>query len=397
MPCIKFDFTISNDRDGRLRKSVMYAAANNEVVDHTKATLFAGLIQTEGFEKYVKQELEKSGQTFTNLADINANTMRKYLREYYDIHHTNVDNTIAKEQVDALNGFTSSNAKNDAISYTSDIILDVYDTEMTKPREERLSYKQMIVRVRNLLQQYLRNDVFKEVVRKLKDEKYSNNATIQERLNKYENAYNSFVNAVNEYKIFISNPKNKNTNKAKELLNTAKELDRQYTIIASNLVRDYKSLTGDLNGQELNFLNLVEQTERQPKKWFTLAFQNQRLTSLVNSGRITDTFNFCKESVYINNGVLASNRWGDSRAQRTFMGTNGKAGDIWLCVSDGRYNDGESAGLTYLECGQYLQTKGCIFALPLDGGGSSTMVFEGEVLNAEKGHERAVVDFVYFR
>ena len=90
-------------------------------------------------------------------------------------------------------------------------------------------------------------------------------------------------------------------------------------------------------------------------------------------------------------------RWGDSRAQKTFMGTNVKAGDIWLCVSDGRYNDGESAGLTYLECGQYLQTKGCTFALPLDGGGSSTMVFEGEVLNAEKGHERAVVDFVYFR
>ena len=79
------------------------------------------------------------------------------------------------------------------------------------------------------------------------------------------------------------------------------------------------------------------------------------------------------------------------------MGTNGKAGDIWLCVSDGRYNDGESAGLTYLECGQYLQTKGCTFALSLDGGGSSTMVFEGEVLNAEKGHERTVVDFVYFK
>ena len=283
MPCIKFDFTISNDRDGRLRKSVMYAAANNEVVDYTKATLFAGLIQTEGFEKYVKEELKKSGQTFTNLADINANSMRKYLREYYNIHHTNVNNTIAKEQAEALNGFTSSNAKNDAITYTSDIILDVYDAEMSKPREERLSYKQMIVRTRNLLQQYLRNDVFKEVVRRLKDDKYSDNATIKERLDKYEAAYNSFVNAVNEYKKFIKDPKNKNSDKAKELLNKGKELDRQYTIIASNLVRDYKSLTGELNGQELNFLNLVEQVERQPKKWFTLAFQNQKLTSLVNS------------------------------------------------------------------------------------------------------------------
>lgn len=121
------------------------------------------------------------------------------------------------------------------------------------------------------------------------------------------------------------------------------------------------------------------------------------LSSLAKEGRITDTFNFCHESVYILDGVLQPNRWGHSRAQRTFMGTNGKAGDIWLCVSDGRYNDGESAGLTYLECGEYLQTKGCTFALPLDGGGSSTMNWKGNVLNAERGHERAVVDYVYFQ
>jgi exopolysaccharide biosynthesis protein len=66
-----------------------------------------------------------------------------------------------------------------------------------------------------------------------------------------------------------------------------------------------------------------------------------------------------------------------SRAQRTFIGTNGAPGDIWVCVSDGRYNDGKSAGLNGYQCASYLKSKGCIFGIPLDGGGSSTMYFNG--------------------
>ena len=40
---------------------------------------------------------------------------------------------------------------------------------------------------------------------------------------------------------------------------------------------------------------------------------------------------------------------------------------------------------------------GCVDALNLDGGGSSTMYFNGKVLNASKNNERAVVDFLYFK
>jgi exopolysaccharide biosynthesis protein len=93
--------------------------------------------------------------------------------------------------------------------------------------------------------------------------------------------------------------------------------------------------------------------------------------------------------------VLSTNS-DSSRAQRTFIGTNGDPGDLWVVVSDGRYNDGESAGLTYRQTGEYLISKGCTFGLCLDGGGSSTMYFDGEVLNASKDNERAVVDFVYY-
>jgi uncharacterized protein YgiM (DUF1202 family) len=119
-----------------------------------------------------------------------------------------------------------------------------------------------------------------------------------------------------------------------------------------------------------------------------------QIDELVTSGLVTDTFCFGPPSL-ANGKVLGKN--GGARAQRTFIGTNGNAGDLWVCVSDGRYNDGKSAGLTGYEAAKYLQTKGCTFGVHLDGGGSSTMVWNGKVLNAARGNQRSVVDFVYFK
>ena len=118
------------------------------------------------------------------------------------------------------------------------------------------------------------------------------------------------------------------------------------------------------------------------------------LQQLVNEGKVTDTFNFGPPILV--DGIVKGNG-GGGRAQRTTIGTSGAAGDIWLVVSDGRYNDGVSAGPTYTEVAELLQSKGCNFAVPLDGGGSSTMVWRGSVLNAARGNQRAVVDFVYFK
>ena len=119
-----------------------------------------------------------------------------------------------------------------------------------------------------------------------------------------------------------------------------------------------------------------------------------QLSSLVSDHLVSDTFSFGPP--ILTNGSVTAGSDG-SRAQRTFIGTNGKAGDIWLFVSDGRNNDGKSSGLTYKQCARYMQSKGCSFGVPLDGGGSSTMVWKGQVLNAAKGNQRSVVDFVYFK
>jgi exopolysaccharide biosynthesis protein len=69
-----------------------------------------------------------------------------------------------------------------------------------------------------------------------------------------------------------------------------------------------------------------------------------------------------------------------------------------IIVSDGRTN--ESTGLSLLELAQEFESRGCIVAYNLDGGGSSTMYFNGEVVNnptdGRTSGEREVSDIVYF-
>lgn len=66
-------------------------------------------------------------------------------------------------------------------------------------------------------------------------------------------------------------------------------------------------------------------------------------------------------------------------------------------VSDGR--TAESEGLSLLQLAQIFQDLGCTTAYNLDGGGSSTMVFNGEIINNPTGgkgtSERKVSDIVY--
>lgn len=67
-------------------------------------------------------------------------------------------------------------------------------------------------------------------------------------------------------------------------------------------------------------------------------------------------------------------------------------------VSDGRTN--ESAGLSLYQLASVLKEKGCTIAYNLDGGGSSTMWFNGKVINkptttGNDTSERKVSDIVY--
>ena len=84
---------------------------------------------------------------------------------------------------------------------------------------------------------------------------------------------------------------------------------------------------------------------------------------------------------------------------RTAIGILGENHYVFV-VSDGRTE--ESAGLSLYELSEFLQELGCKTAYNLDGGGSSTMVFQGEVVNkpttgGDRISERAVSDIVYIK
>ena len=73
-------------------------------------------------------------------------------------------------------------------------------------------------------------------------------------------------------------------------------------------------------------------------------------------------------------------------------------GHYVMVVSDGRTS--ESEGLTLYELAEIMQELGCTEAYNLDGGGSSTMYYNGEVINnptsgRNKIKERSVSDIVY--
>ena len=129
--------------------------------------------------------------------------------------------------------------------------------------------------------------------------------------------------------------------------------------------------------------------------WGT-SYQNMKLSALRDLGVATDTLGF--GNAILRNGEIKVSS-GGSRRPRTFIGTNEQPGDIWVCVAEGDRVNGNGPGLTHYECAEILKQKGCTLGFPLDGGGSSTMVYNGKVLNSpSEGAERGYVgDFIFYK
>lgn len=166
------------------------------------------------------------------------------------------------------------------------------------------------------------------------------------------------------------------------------ELAEAYAVIRNGTVFVDKGLHEDLgiyNSVTGKFANAGQ-----------LGLSGKLASTAVLEGLATDTFKFWN-STLVKNGSNVANADNSDRAQRTFIATTGSPGDIYIVVTEGRYADGTSPGLTKYECAKVILDLGCNYGVMLDGGGSSTMYFNGKVLNSAKGNERAVVDFVYFK
>lgn len=77
-------------------------------------------------------------------------------------------------------------------------------------------------------------------------------------------------------------------------------------------------------------------------------------------------------------GKLLTNPADSNRAPRTALGLAGSR--VWFVVVDGR-QPATAIGMSHHELAGFMQRLGCTDALNLDGGGSSTLWYEGRVVN----------------
>ena len=96
------------------------------------------------------------------------------------------------------------------------------------------------------------------------------------------------------------------------------------------------------------------------------------------------------KEMLVDDGKVVAPR-GGSRAPRTMIGWNA-AGDVLLVTLDGRQK-GVAHGLTLIDAAELMRRLGAVEALNLDGGGSTTFVKKGKVVNRPSStgrRERAV-------
>lgn len=114
---------------------------------------------------------------------------------------------------------------------------------------------------------------------------------------------------------------------------------------------------------------------------------------LIASG-VTDSWS-CGDTLLLQDGeavnVNVANE--EYRYPRTAVGMVQPCEYYLITAGDGNYE----GGMTYAEVRAVLMSHGCCFGKCMDGGGSSSLVFRGQLLNTPAANaERAVVDFLYF-
>ena len=115
--------------------------------------------------------------------------------------------------------------------------------------------------------------------------------------------------------------------------------------------------------------------------------KGMKLSEAAKKKVITDTFHGDMGGTLLSDGKnLGSKR--KSFAQRTFIGTNGKPGDVCIVVCNGRKSDHWSKGLNGYGEASVLKKLGCRYGYNLDGGGSSTMIYRGKTVNKQTALRR---------
>lgn len=297
MECFEFGYVIKGDVDDTLKKTVEYCSDGIK----QKAKVLAGYIQSNDFLEFCKKD-EKFDST-KSILENKQNTVRRILKQYYELKHQDVTTAAAKRQADLLMGFSSVKARNIAINDTATIISLLYEQERktSKYNNVKLNRVKIIQKVIDFIEKDYINNVALKVYNQNKE---INDNTIKE----FKEAYNNAIRLnkkIIELKQLIKNDNDVENNKKKldEVYKEYVEARRQQYNKAYNLVNKF----GDITQKNRN--NYIEQVKRNPNFWFTKAFESSKLVNIVGefenvleSDKLTNE-NFTDDEDYTNSGA----------------------------------------------------------------------------------------------
>lgn len=316
MNCTISDLNLSFDKDNKLRSTIGRVTG----WDINKAYIFAAQLQSSAFKKYLSLHLTEGdihkGETvdINNIQDsdyvnIDQNKLGSLLNAYYLEHYHSVDNTKTNKAMGRLMGFSSSTAKKVAKEYVADEIIDKYQIELNKPRENRKETEVILNEVRDKINDefYKRADDFANNV--LSTDKYSKNAKdyaqhykdIVDKGNKAVteyNAENKWLNSTNTRLIEMESvpftPESKKEYDAlkkeynerrianKRRKQALAQFKRDKKVIGLNLLTLFGSnVDGALAVRNRNFANLYTQLNGNTDEFLFEVFNIKKMTNLI--------------------------------------------------------------------------------------------------------------------
>lgn len=296
MECFEFGYVIKGDVDDTLKKTVEYCSDGIK----QKAKVLAGYIQSDDFLEFCKKD-EQFDST-KSILENKQNTVRRILKEYYELKHQDVTTAAAKRQADLLMGFSSVKARNIAINDTATIISLLYEQERkaSKYNNVKLNKAKIIQKAIDALEKDYINNIALKV--------YNQNKEIDDNtIKEFKEVYNNAIRLnkkIIELKQLIKNDNDvDNKKKLNEVYKEYTEARRQQYNKAYNLVNKF----GDITQKNRN--NYIEQVKRNPNFWFTKAFESSKLVNIVGefenvleSDKLTNE-NFTDDEDYTNSGA----------------------------------------------------------------------------------------------
>lgn len=297
MECFEFGYVIKGDVNDTLKKTVEYCSDGIK----QKAKVLAGYIQSDDFLEFCKKD--KKFDSTKSILENKQNTVRRILKQYYELKHQDVTTAAAKRQADLLMGFSSVKARNIAINDTATIISLLYEQERksSKYNNVKLNRVKIIQKAIDALEKDYINNIALKV--------YNQNKEIDDNtIKEFKEAYNNAIRLnkkIIELKQLIKNDNDVDNNKKKlnEVYKEYTEARRQQYNKAYNLVNKFGNIAQN------NRNNYIEQVKRNPNFWFTKAFESSKLVNIVGefenileSNKLTNE-NFTDDEDYTNSGA----------------------------------------------------------------------------------------------